>query len=218
VPLAQVFCQSINPRISQIAQAFVANQIGSNPLSHCSLDASIISVSDVLNENVNDVFENPQKSLQLIEQFQPFLVNDVADFISNLVSETSPISKSMLNDRANIVSLLRPFKSAHFSYEELVRGSDKETISVHSHSSFQLFLTCLKEISGTRNFAVGPFLGKWQFPLAQVAFLTHIVSWNSFPVVFPRPRQFPRTSPVLIGDFRDDHWRCMEFIETLVFI
>jgi hypothetical protein len=99
-----------------------------------------------------------------------------------------------------------------------VRGFDRDTVSVHSPTSFQSFLTCLKEISGAWGLSANPFLGNWHHPQSQLAFLTQIIATNPVPVVFPKPCQIVRTSGVLVGDFRTDHWHCVELIESLVYL
>ncbi|OHT01833.1 hypothetical protein TRFO_07403 [Tritrichomonas foetus] len=179
----------------------------------------IVSLSDVFNEKAKDIIDNAQSFSQFLDQFQPFSVSDIADFISNLVSPSSPFfERDSANDR-NILSLLRPFKNqSKISVDELISAFDRESFLVHSPTSFQLFITCIKDVTNTRNIPVSPFLGRWEHPLTQLNFLTNIVSTNPIQVNFPKPASIQRLSPVITGDFKNEIWRCPDFLETLSYL
>lgn len=210
--LAEVFSESINSDIADIAAIYCERK---PPEVLFSYDRPIVSLSDVFNENIAGIIDNPSKSMQFVEQFQPFTPADIVDFVWNLVNDNSPLKNS---DKNLILPLLRPFKSAKAPIESLVQELDKESLRLCSQSSVQLLLTCLKEVSGARTVPATLFLGQWKNPLTQLNFLSQIVSTSPLPVVFPKPQQIPRAGPVIIGDFKADHWRCPEFVETLAYL
>lgn len=194
--------------------------------SSLEFKSPIVSLSDVFNEKVKDIMDNPQNFSQFLDQFQPFSVSDIADFISNLVSPNTPfVDRDSTNDR-NILALLRPFKSqTKISVDELIAAFDREFIFIRSQSSFQLFINCIKEVTSPRSVPVYPFFGKWQHPLTQLNFITYIINSNTSSLTFPKPVQIPHlnlmnssNSSIIIGDFKSEIWRCPDFIETLAYL
>lgn len=222
--VASVFSQSINPGVAELANSYLINESTvAGPLKY-ELKSLEVSLSDVFNENATDVFENPAKSLTFIEQFQPFTNSDIADFISNLVSDNSSLLKTALStDSKQTLQLLRPFKSSKLTIDEFIEAFDLESLSIQSPAAFQLFILCIKEVTNARSIPAAPFLGKWNHPLSQLNLVTHIISSAQVPITFPRPDPnkagfLDRCGSVIIGDFKADHWKCVEFVETLAYL
>jgi hypothetical protein len=113
---------------------------------------------------VTRVFDNPQKSLHLLEQFHPFsAVSQVADF----VFETLSIAQSVTDARASAVSLLPAFKSVHLSGR----------LTESPFPSIPAPLPVLRHLrQGDLRGAL--FLRRWKFPLAQLEMHSAAITLN----------------------------------------
>ena len=205
-------CKKINA--FTLTEDGITNQNPEN-FPQMNFKSPLISISEVYNEKMVD---NNQNFSQFLEQFRPFEfdVADVADFISNLVSPN--FEKEPTSDR-NISSSLRHFKNqSKIQIDKLISKFDRKSIVIHSSAAFQTFITCIKDVTNSRTIPVAPFLGKWKHPLTQLNFLMHIVKANPIPVVFPKPAPINKLNAVIIGDFKNDIWRCYDFIDTLSYL
>lgn len=208
-----------------VSELSLNNFTGENTIStltNFDFKSPIVSLSDVFNEKAKDLMENPLNFSQFLEQFQPFSVSDVAEFISNLVNPNSKFYKNKDIPNPNektILLLLRPFKNQNkISADELIAAFDRENIFINSPATFQLLINCIKEVTNPRNVPVNPFFGRWQHPLTQLNFITYLVNSTPSSISFPKPAQIPRLNPVVIGDFKGEIWRCPEFIDTLAYL
>jgi hypothetical protein len=210
--------QSGDESVGKLAVSFLELNRIRDSVDPFDFDTPALSLFDILSENVGDLGHFPGKFQHCLEQFEVFSPSDVADFISVLACEGTQIGRALNGDRSNLGPFLRPFRSVKATIDQLILAFDREAIPFRSNSSFQLLLSCLKEISNLRTIPIGPFLGRWRFPLTQAAFLSHILASSPLLGPFPKSIQLPKASPVVIGDFRADHWRCPELIDTLIYL
>lgn len=211
--IASIFSFSTEKDVAELAKQYTFSQNKSVYFTH---EGSFVSISDVFNEASAENGDNySTKSLQCIEQFQPYTENDVADFVINLVSNKSPISKDIATrDRNTLFGLLRQFKNSKITLEQLIKAFDSRSVIISSMASFNHFISAIKEVTGSRSVPIGSFLGQWDHPKTQLNFLQHII--NSQPIAVQFPRSQPtKINPILIGDFKGDHWRYPEFIVAL---
>ncbi|EAX87629.1 hypothetical protein TVAG_288030 [Trichomonas vaginalis G3] len=211
--IANIFSFSHVENVAKLAQQYTFSQ---NKIIKFSHEGSFVSISDVFNEASAEVLDNySSRSLQCIEQFQPFTENDISDFVINLVSNKSPISKNIANsDRNTQLGLLRPFKNSKITLEQLIKSFDSRSVIISTMNSFNVFISAIKEVTGSRSVPIAPFLGQWDHPKTQLNFLQHII--NSSPMVVQIPKLQPtKINPILIGDFKGDHWRYPDFIVAL---
>ena len=180
-----------------------------------------VSISDVYNESCAEVLDfNSSKALQCVEQFNPITEKDVSDFVINLVSSKSPISKAVAEkyqERNTLLSLLRPFKGTKVTIDELIKSFDSGSIIIQTVSSFSVFILAIKEVTNSRVVSAAPFLTRWEHPKTQLNFIQHIITINPTPVQFPKPSQ-QKINNLLVAEFKGDHWRHLDFIKALAFL
>ena len=213
--IAESFSFSSDPKIADMAQRFCKQK----PSETIQIKSSIVSISDIFNEHVEEIVANPNSLQPYIEQMQPFSTNDIADFIANLADENNDTLKCALpsNDRQSLVPLLRQFKGSKVSVEQVILALDKERIGVTTQASMQFLLSCLKEVSGSRVIPALPFFGTWHNPKTQLELLSLIILLNQ-QVSFPKPDPLPRINSVIMGDFKADFWRSTELVETVAYL
>lgn len=223
------FSNSVNRKIRESTYLYLRPK--SLKPKESKINIPSVSLADVFNENAQS--NNLGKAIQFIERFQnnPFTVYDVADFISNLASDQSPIYNILVTSQqgnkqpnvsinvssTTISQLLRPFNSAKMETEELIHAFDKNSTNIQNPPVFPLFLACLKEVLNVKSIPLAPFLGKWNHPSVQLNLITSIVS-AGVPLTYPKPQQLSKISSFTIGDIKADYWRCVEFVETLAYL
>ena len=176
-----------------------------------------VSISDVFNESSSEVLDNSSKALQCVDQFQPFTERDVSDFVINLVSNKSPISKKIAKkyqDRNTLLSLLRPFKNTKITIDDLITAFDSNSITIQSPEAFSVFISAIKEVTNSRVVPAAPFLKKWKQSKTQLDFIQHIIKSNPTPVQFPKPA-YQKINNILVAEFKGDYWKNLEFVKAL---
>ena len=101
------------------------------------------------------------------------------------------------------------------SLEALIFACDRDDFYLPTQTSFQMYIPAIKEVTNARSISSAPFLKKWEHPGTQLCILSRIISSTPMLVNFPKPQTLTKTSPLLIGEFKADFWRCIEFVNVL---